>query len=191
MTAFLQVVRFDNWFTQKLSPLLIVGYALLWATDVSPNDALAVLPVVLLCICSVAAYGHLVNDWFDIESDALSGKPNTLQGLSRGRRSALVAIFIVSGFGLLLLIPRPSAVVWLLLADYLLPTIYSLPPVRLKHRSTTGCVNPRAMDLHLLTVIRVRIYHPRAVDRRMPPGCRTLPQEEWPVKRESGENPLR
>ena len=125
MTAFLEFVRFDHWFTQKLSPLLTVGYAVLWATDVSPNDALAVLPVVLLCICSVAAYGHLVNDWLDIESDALSGKPNTLQGLSRGRRSTLVAIFIVSGFGLLLLIPRPFAVGWLLLADYLLPTIYS------------------------------------------------------------------
>lgn len=154
MTSLLRFIRFEHWFTQKLSPLLVVGYALLWATDVSPHDALAVLPVVLLCICSVAAYGHLVNDWFDIESDALSGKPNTLDGISPGGRTALIAIFVISGFGLLLLIPGPSTLVWLLIADYLLPTIYSVPPVRLKNRGALGVLSD-VLAAHLIPTLFV------------------------------------
>lgn len=152
----LKFVRFDHWFTQKLSPLLVVAYAVLWANGIAPAEAFAVLPLVLLCICSVAAYGHVINDWFDLESDAASAKANTLEGVSLAARVSLTALFLAAGFGSVLAIDGRLAMVWILAVNYLLPTIYSVPRIRLKHRGVAGVFSD-AMAAHFLPTLFVLV----------------------------------
>jgi 4-hydroxybenzoate polyprenyltransferase len=152
----LRLVRFDHWFTQKLSPLLVLAYALLWGMEVTPGDAGRVLPFVLLSICCVAAYGHVVNDWFDIESDQKAGKSNSVAGIAPAVRFLLAALLVVSGFGLLALVPDFDRLWPLLTANYLLPTLYSIPPIRLKERSLAGIVCD-ALAAHLLPALLVSL----------------------------------
>lgn len=152
----LGLVRFDHWFTQKLSPLLVLAYALLWAMDAAPSQAWRVLPFVLLSICCVAAYGHVVNDWFDIESDEQAGKSNSLAGVAPAMRFALAALLFAAGFGILALGPSFGRLWPLLAANYLLPTIYSIPPIRLKERSLAGVVSD-ALAAHLIPALLVSL----------------------------------
>lgn len=156
MSEILKFVRFDHWFTQKLSPLLVVAYAVFWATGTAPHEAFAVLPLVLLCICSVAAYGHVINDWFDLDSDAASAKANTLEEVSLTARAGLAVLFLASGFGAVLAIDGAAVLVWILAVNFLLPTIYSVPPIRLKHRGVLGVASD-ALAAHFLPTLFVLV----------------------------------
>ena len=136
-----QLVRTDNWFSQKLPPLLAVAYALLLAGQVDPVTALRVVPFIVLCLCSVAAYGHVVNDIFDIEADKLGAKPNVLAQVSPGRRRLMVAALLGLGAAGLWALPWNPVGASLLALNFLLPTIYSVPPFRLKERGLAGVVS--------------------------------------------------
>jgi 4-hydroxybenzoate polyprenyltransferase len=158
----LRLVRFDHWFTQKLSPLLVLAYALLWGMQAALGDSLRTLLFVLLSICCVAAYGHVVNDWFDIESDAKARKPNSLSAIAPATRFLAAALLFISGFGVLALDPNFDRLWPLLALNYLLPTIYSIPPLRLKERSLAGVVSD-ALAAHLMPALLVSLALRNAV----------------------------
>ena len=64
------VARADNWWSSKIPPLLAVGYAAILFHQIEPRTALLGLAVLLLSLSSVATYGHIVNDIFDIALEA-------------------------------------------------------------------------------------------------------------------------
>ena len=104
-------------------------------------SALRTVPFIVLCICCVAAYGHVVNDIFDIEADGLTGRPNAMAQVAPGGRRLLVALLLVMGaFGVAALPTNPMAI-GLLALNYVLPTVYSAPPLRLKERGLAGVVS--------------------------------------------------
>lgn len=134
----LGVVRFGNWWTHKIPPLLLVMYIELIRRHASLGAAVGAVCVLLCCVSCVAAYGHVVNDWTDIAEDQRAGKPNTMRDVRVGRRAALCAGLIVAAF----LILTPFASAWpariALAVNFLWPTLYSVPGVRLKERGLVG-----------------------------------------------------
>ena len=140
----LSLVRFGNWWTHKLPPLLLVVYAELIRRHAPLGASVGAIGVLLCCVSCVAAYGHVVNDWCDIADDERAGKPNAMRGIRPGRRAALCAGLVVAGFALL----APFSDAWpariALAVNYVWPTLYSIPRVRLKERGLLGVLTDAA-----------------------------------------------
>lgn len=140
----LGLVRFGNWWTHKIPPLLLVVYVELIRRHASLGTSVAAICVLVLCVSCVAAYGHVVNDWCDIADDERAGKPNAMRGVHVGRRTALCVGFIVAGFAVL----APFSDAWpariALAVNFLWPTLYSIPGVRLKERGLLGVLSDAA-----------------------------------------------
>ncbi|HWT06149.1 MAG TPA: UbiA family prenyltransferase [Xanthomonadales bacterium] len=140
----LGLVRFGNWWTHKIPPLLLVVYVELIRRHASLEASAAAICVFVFCVSCVAAYGHVVNDWCDIADDQLAGKPNVMRGVGVGQRAALCAGLVVAGFAVL----APFANAWpaciALAVNYLWPTLYSIPGVRLKERGVLGVLSDAA-----------------------------------------------
>jgi 4-hydroxybenzoate polyprenyltransferase len=140
----LGLVRFGNWWTHKVPPLLLVVYVELIRRHASLGASVAAICVLVFCVSCVAAYGHVVNDWCDIADDERAGKPNAMRGVRVGRRAALCAGFIVAGFAVL----APFSDAWpariALAVNFLWPTLYSIPRVRLKERGLLGVLTDAA-----------------------------------------------
>lgn len=72
------------------------------------------LLLLLVSVAGVAAFGHLVNDWADVDADLRGGKPNRLTNISNASRGKVVVASLMIGLLPWLPLPRrPSA--WLAL----------------------------------------------------------------------------
>jgi hypothetical protein len=140
----LRLVRFGNWWTHKIPPLLLVIYIELIRRHASLGLSVAAICVLLFCVSCVAAYGHVVNDWFDIADDQLAGKPNAMRDVRVGRRAALCLGFMVASFVVLAPLPNAWPARIALAVNYLWPTLYSIPGVRLKERGILGVLSDAA-----------------------------------------------
>lgn len=156
MSPLKQLIRSDNWFSWKIPPLLAVAYASFLVDGTDFIAAIQSLGLILVCIVSVASYGHIINDVFDIESDRQAGKSNVMAGMKSWQRVGLCLASIVSGFGLLLLPGRDWLAIAVLSANYLLPTIYAVPPLRLKVRGFAGVLTD-AFGAHVLPTLFVLV----------------------------------
>lgn len=147
-------IRADNWFYWKIPPLFAVAYAsfLLHGTDY--RSALQELLLIFWCIASVASYGHIINDVFDIEADRAGGKPNAMERFRPWQRLTLCSLSVLSGLGALLYFTTNWMAAAVLMVNYLLPTVYSIPPLRLKERGVAGVVCD-ALGAHAVPVLFV------------------------------------
>jgi hypothetical protein len=140
----LGLVRFGNWWTHKIPPLLLVVYVELIRRHASLGASVAAVFVLVFCVSCVAAYGHVVNDWCDIADDQRAGKPNVMRGVPTWQRAALCVGLVVAGFAVL----APFSNAWpariLLAVNYVWPTLYSIPGVRLKERGVLGVLSDAA-----------------------------------------------
>jgi len=137
----LALYRSRNWLEYKIPPLLGVAYVLFALLDISASRALTILPALLVSAVSVAAFAHLVNDFFDVEVDRRAGKPNALAALSTPRRWTLVTTLGIAGAVPWLVVGVDLVSIGLLgLLIYALAVIYSAPPIRLKERGIWGVV---------------------------------------------------
>jgi 4-hydroxybenzoate polyprenyltransferase len=99
--------------------------------------ARSILLIIFVGLCA-GSYGHLVNDIFDIDADRKAGKQNHMTRFAPWQRFALCALGIVLGFAPAAFVSYSRLSLALLAVEYLLPTIYSIPPIRLKERGTLG-----------------------------------------------------
>ncbi|MBO73676.1 MAG: hypothetical protein CMD33_00195 [Flavobacteriales bacterium] len=156
MSSLQRIIRSDNWFLWKIPPLLAVAYAAFLVDGTEFISAIQSLGLFLVCIASVASYGHIVNDVFDVESDRQAGKPNVMAGMKSWQQAGLCLASIVSGFVLLLLPGRDWWAIVVLFVNYLLPTIYAIPPLRLKVRGFAGVLTD-ALGAHVVPTLFVLV----------------------------------
>lgn len=160
----LEAVRPGNWWFSKIPPLLAVVSLDILRERADPAHAQLLLGCFLWSIIAIAAYGHVINDAFDVESDASAGKPNQMAGVSRLRRTALCAALLFAGFAPALIVDLSYLTLLLLGLNYLWPTIYSVPPLRLKERGLAGVacdmlgshVTPTLVALSMFGIISQR-----------------------------------
>lgn len=136
------LVRWYEWWFSKIQPLFlfiyIQTYYHLHDPDYSPAAVYITAAALLFSVCTMAAYGYLVNDYFDRKVDYQVGKLRPLANFSRARAHSLFILIIVFGFLPLLLIEYRKPLVILLALNYLAATFYSAPPLRLKEREILG-----------------------------------------------------
>lgn len=136
-----RVVRAEQWWDPKVAPL--VGLAAL-SLGSQPGPVLAAalgdLALLLLSMAGVAAFGHVVNDLCDVDSDAMAGKPNRVAVLGAGQRVGLLVSVLALGLVPWVWLPdRPWAAMALVVEVGLL-LAYSVPPIRLKNRAWAGAL---------------------------------------------------
>src|SRR6478672_5410321 len=114
-----KAIRFDHWWWYKIPPVLSLAAAVLLTRDELSAHTVLVLFSAVWSICSVASYGHLINDAFDVEQDRLAGKSNNMANVSPAGRLAVCLATLASGLVPLYLF-RAAPLAWvLILADYL------------------------------------------------------------------------
>jgi 4-hydroxybenzoate polyprenyltransferase len=130
--------RVDNWWYSKVAPVLAISYcsALIYQVPAWPC-ARAILLIAFVGLCA-GSYGHLINDVFDIEADSKAGKRNHMAAFSPWQRFAFCALALALGFAPALIVSFSKTSLLLLATEFLLPTIYSAPPLRLKERGALG-----------------------------------------------------
>lgn len=121
-----------------MPPLLAVAYLQILQFGLAPAQLAVLLPSLFFSIACVAAYGHVINDIFDIESDGRAGKPNAIGRLSPRQRGLLCMALVGLGYLPTLAVNYSQSGYLLLALNYLWPTIYSVPGIRLKERGMAG-----------------------------------------------------
>jgi hypothetical protein len=144
-----KLARAPEWWENKLCPVFAVAYGTALQLDLVLSELALVLVFLLVSLVLAGAYANLLNDLCDLREDRLCGKPNRLAGRSPGFRAlALVLVILlglVSGWAFC---PDATSLAWYL-AIWLVFTLYSLPPIRLKARGFLG-VLADAGGAHLL-----------------------------------------
>lgn len=128
------VVRAGNWWHSKLPPLLSVVYAAALVFALPTTQVAGLWWAALISILGIASYGHVVNDAFDIEVDRKAGKANAMAGFTVWQRWAVALLLLAASFAPAALLPFGAAATALVAVNCLLPTLYSVPPVRIKER---------------------------------------------------------
>lgn len=132
-----RVMRFKEWGSSKLTPLLTLGF--LWILGRRPPTDDAIIKVAFLLILAVCGFtfGYLINDYFDRSSDRRAGKPNASETLSRGLVVALLIALATASGALLLWVHASPALLILAGGSYAAAVGYSAWP-RFKERGTLG-----------------------------------------------------
>ncbi len=132
--------RADNWWFSKIPPLLGISYLCILMEGFPAGTAFQKLGCYLISIACVATYGHIVNDAFDVDADLRAHKFNAMSRLRGSSRALLAISFLLAGFLPALIADYSGVSLMLLAANYLWPTIYSIPGIRLKERGLSGVV---------------------------------------------------
>jgi len=143
-SSFSKIIRGGNWWLYKIPPLLAIAYGEMILMGFPAIQSILTVLALLFSISSVAAYGHIVNDIFDIEVDGQVGKSNAMTEGSSWQRVLFCAIFVIAGFVFPVTLNFGIASSVLLGINYLLPTIYSAPPLRLKEKGIFGVISDAA-----------------------------------------------
>lgn len=127
--------RVKDWGSSFINQM--IGLCFLMIYEVHGQFSLeTLLQIILFIISSIgfAAFGYLVNDLFDIESDKKAGKESKFAQLSLKKRLLL----FISSLSFMLLpwyfLPTDELIFYLIGLQLLLYFLYSVPPIRLKER---------------------------------------------------------
>ncbi|QPN67468.1 UbiA family prenyltransferase [Synechococcus sp. CBW1006] len=149
------LTRWKEWATSKL-PFLISCLLITQLQADSreePADPLAIA-LLFLQLCLLAAYGYMVNSFYDVRSDGAAGKPNAFSHLRVGEGRTLLGCWLGAAASLgILQFASDGAVLLLLLACYGSSTAYSAPPLRLKERGALGLITASAAQRFLPVIL--------------------------------------
>lgn len=134
-----RTVRAGNWWLSKLAPLLGLAAVQVLRFEHEPLRAVQLLVGALVVTGgAVGAYGHVVNDAFDITADRRAGKVNRIAGVRPAVRGLLAVSLLVVALAPAMVLDFGRTATVLLVVELLLPAAYSIPPVRLKERGLLG-----------------------------------------------------
>jgi len=132
--SFQKTAKLSQWWKPKATNLLTVLYTVMLITSLQADKALILFLPSLITILGIGSFGHLVNDWNDIESDLEVGKPNRLANMSLFQRWGLLLISILFALAPWLVLPYDQYSIGLLIMEFSLLILYAVRPVRLKEK---------------------------------------------------------
>jgi cytochrome P450/4-hydroxybenzoate polyprenyltransferase len=131
------IVRWREWYDSKLPLFLVAMFYAVLRTGAIDAAHLRQMAALFVLLCLYAAFGHIINDYADRAADRDAGKRKVLAAWSEPAARLAVAIPCVGALVIAWLAFAFPAFGLTVLA-FLLATLYSLPPVRLKERGLLG-----------------------------------------------------
>lgn len=144
LSSFSKAIRSQDWWLYKIPPLLAIAYAEILLLNLPVLQSLLTVSALLFSSVCVAAYGYIINDSFDIEVDRQVGKNNSMAQFSPWQRALFCLVLAGLGFILPIVMNFGFWSIVLLGINYLLPTLYSAPPFRLKEKGILGIISDAA-----------------------------------------------
>lgn len=141
MKAVLQFLRVPEWYDSKI-PMLLSVPLYFFVLDI-PQSRRAVLFLVsfFIFLFTYLAFGYVVNDLSDMETDRKAGKKKLITKILKPWVIVIIAVLITVGTVPLCLFSQSDWKVMLaLLVNYVLGASYSLKPLRFKERGVAGLV---------------------------------------------------
>ncbi|HEX8776452.1 MAG TPA: UbiA family prenyltransferase [Pyrinomonadaceae bacterium] len=157
------MARAAEWWEYKLSPILATAYATAFLLRLSIISLWSQLLLALVALTACASYVSVINDLTDLKDDLASGKENRLVGKSRASVAAALACTILPGAAVAIYWRGDPLLLSLYLASWVVFTLYSLPPFRLKTRGVLGLLAD-ASGAHLFpTLLAVALVYRQSV----------------------------
>ncbi len=133
-----RTLRAAEWWEFKLSPIFATAYATAFLLKLSIITFWPLLLLLLVAMTACASYVGIINDLTDFKDDQACGKANRLVGKSPAFITAVLAGCILCGAAVATYWRGEPILLSLYLASWIVFTLYSLPPVRLKSRGVFG-----------------------------------------------------
>lgn len=153
----LKFTRYSEWWEYKLVPLVSIGYATLLVTGSPINHSIWKLLFLLFAIIVGAVYVSVINDLTDIKEDAVAGKENWMASTKPAVRVLIMAICLILGaFCGYLIYPDQLSLFFYIMA-WIVFSLYSIPPFRLKKRGIWGVLCD-AMGAHLFPTLVISTH---------------------------------
>ena len=156
----LKFTRYAEWWEYKLVPLLSVGYATLLLNHYPLDKAAFRIVFLLSAIIIGAVYVSVINDLTDISEDAKAGKTNRMADVSTLWKSVILGICFTAGFICAYYIYPDRLGVFFYLMAWVVFSLYSLPPARLKKRGLWGvCCDAMGAHFFPAMLIATDLYY--------------------------------
>lgn len=152
MASLQELARADNWWDYKVPPILAVGFAAALVYDVPLAGMVEALGLILALCLSAGAYGHFINDATDVEADRKAGKPNQMARFPAWARAGICLGTLALGLLPAAVLPYSTLSLILLGLEFLAPSLYSIPPFRLKERGILGLLAD-ALGAHVIPML--------------------------------------
>ena len=133
-----RVLRAGEWWEFKLAPVCGTFYATAWLLQLPLVSLWPLLLLALAAIACAAAYVSIINDFADFAEDEAAGKDNRLRGRSRSFVGFLLACCVLPGAIIIWSWRGEPLLSALYLSIWIVFSLYSLPPFRLKNRGIWG-----------------------------------------------------
>lgn len=128
------VFRISHWWQSKVANLVAILFLIAWQSGFTFEIFAKAFPFAICTIFGLAAFGYLVNDYYDLEKDAIAKKKNFLQGKSSKLILLLSALTLVFAFAPWFYFPTDKVVFTLLGFEILLFFLYAHPFIRWKEK---------------------------------------------------------
>jgi len=132
------IIRSQEWWAYKLTPLLAIGYATALMSPIPLYSVALWMAFLLSSLVVGAIYVSVINDITDLEEDLASGKSNRIQNVPPKLRWIIPAACVLTGliFGFFIYPDILSCALYL--GSWVIFSLYSIKPVRLKNRGIMG-----------------------------------------------------
>jgi 4-hydroxybenzoate polyprenyltransferase len=164
-----QFLKIHRWWDYQLTIMLGFIYHITAMASAPPQllSWLATFALFVLACVGIAGFGHLVNDYFDRETDRLSGAPNLVADQAAWSLiSKTIAVLALAWLPWLWL-PTDSVILSLLVFEFVLFLMYSMPVVRLKERGLLGPVTDSLYSYTVSTSVAMLVFA-KLADFRIP-----------------------
>jgi hypothetical protein len=150
--------RTNEWLLSKGGAFL--GFLLFGLTlyQVPLESALRVIGLELVLMLGFGSFGHLLNDWGDIDADARAGKRNRVAGLSNAKRWLLLVLCLVLMVVPWIWLPRNIWNVGAAIAEAFLLFAYPMRPFRLKERGNLAAITDSLYAMVLPAIIALSSF---------------------------------
>lgn len=163
----IKLVRGNEWWSYKLAPVLGTAYATAAIFNISLISLWSTLLFLLVSLVIGASYANVINNLSDREADEMCGKANYLVGKSNLFIALVLITCNILGLivlGLLIQVPLAFCVY---IANWLLFTAYSLPPIRLKERGFWGVLTIAVGDTFVPQIFTVLLVAHASVGQQL------------------------
>ncbi|MEN9470523.1 MAG: hypothetical protein RL630_2256 [Verrucomicrobiota bacterium] len=139
ISNFLSPIRSGTWWEFKTPIFLGIAYLSACAGGVPLESLWPQQLKILIALVPLASFVCVLNDITDQRDDQRAGKANTMAGKSLLFQALWLAACLVSGAcAVWFCFEADTQALWIYLANWLVFTLYSVPPVRLKKRGALG-----------------------------------------------------
>ena len=141
LRAIRTLVRWDEWYDSKVPLLFICFYQMCLVQPIPARQVIVRFTLVTAFACLYLAFGYLINDYSDRETDRLAGKLKLIASLPAPAAVVLLCLLGLAGMAIpLFLIGNRVLALGLTAVAYFFAAFYSMPPVRFKERGVWGLV---------------------------------------------------